>query len=117
MSDSVLSTYREGRELVKAGELAEAAEKWRTAADQAKDAGALWFLYQIARMWAHARRWDDADKAFQLAVDAATDAGPVVSTQLFSSWGDTYWNRSDWNNAESCNQRSVAEAQKLKTKT
>jgi len=113
MSDSVLSTYREGQEFVKAGKFAEAAEKWRTAADQAKDARALWFLYQIASMWVDERRWDEADKAYQQAVEAATDEGPVVRTQLLSSWGNTYRNRSDWNNAEACYQRSVAEAQRL----
>lgn len=113
LPEARLRIYLQAQEMASVGKLEEAAEKWRTAAAQVKDASALWFLYQIASMWADARRWDEADKAYQQAVEAATDASPVVRTQLFSSWAVTYRNRSDWNNAEACYQRSVAEAQKL----
>jgi CHAT domain-containing protein/tetratricopeptide (TPR) repeat protein len=117
ISGSLLSLYRQGQEMARAGKLAEAAETWKTAADQAKDSTVIWFLYRTASMWAYARQWEAADKAYQEAVTAATEAGPAVCAQLFQSWADSYKSRSDWKNAEALDRRSLEESKKIKAES
>jgi len=44
---------------------------------------------------------EEADDAYQSAVQQAEKAGSMISGQLLQSWAKAYVSRSDWANAES----------------
>jgi CHAT domain-containing protein/Tfp pilus assembly protein PilF len=109
----LLNSYLEGLELAKAGKLAQAVEHWR-AEEQNFHTGWLrtWFLFHIAESLADAKRWQEADRAYQEAVDIeASDA--VVAEQILRVWGKRFFQRNDMDRAEKRYREALAQSRTL----
>ena len=98
-SEALVTVYREGQELA-AGKLNEAAERWRMVAGQINTSNPqrlrAWLFFHIAEMQTEGRHWQEADEAYQEAVQSGTNAGPGVESQILRAWGRTFEQRSDW---------------------
>jgi len=116
MSDAVLLLYRQGQQLAETGKLAQAADGWKKAVGQAEGVAAIWFFYHVAGMWADARRWDEADKAYQEALETTPHAAALIRSFLLLSWADVCRGRGDWKKAVAYYQSVIAENQKLGAK-
>lgn len=91
---------------------ADAADRWRSAAVQAKHTGedrlGIWFLSRAAGALAEARQWPQADALHGEAVDQATSPGETkITAQLLRTWGQTFQQRGSWNQAEDLYRRSL----------
>jgi len=113
----LISLYREGRELVQAGKLADAGVQWQAAAAEGKEYSCSWlrpwFLYRAAEMFAHAQEWQDADRLFKEAIGQAEQASPDDRAQLLKALSRNYEQQSDLPNAEKYQQLALDELQKL----
>jgi len=117
LAGTLLSIYREGRELEKADNATMAAERWRVAASQAHTDNrpwlSSWFLWQAAKLWAAKQQWKEADAAYAEAIQGAAKSGPWIKVQILRAWATIYYQRSDWANTEKCFQQSIIEGNKL----
>jgi len=115
LAESLLTIYREARELEKANK-PEAIARMRAAAAQARtDSQAWlssWLLLQAAQSATTKHQWKEADAAYAEAVQQA-ESSPQIKTQLLRAWAKAYQQRSDWVNAEKHYQESLAESKKL----
>jgi len=113
----ILSLYQQGQQLASAGKLTEAAEHWRSAAQQIDSSQPgyvrIWLLLHIADTFSEARRWKEADAAYQEAIPEAEGAGPEIKAQLFRAWAKTFEQRVDWANAQKHYLEAAAESRKL----
>lgn len=112
----LLGIYQQGQELSVAGKFREAAARWREGAVEAKSNPAEsigpWLLFHAADMLAKQSQFDDADDAYQQAVQMAEKTDSQVVAQLCQAWADSFRQRSDWDHAEKYYQQAVAEAGK-----
>ncbi len=99
----LLAMYLEGQKLADSGMLIEASERWKAAARQVGDTGpawlASWLAFHAAETLADSRQSKDADNAYQEAIQKASNAGPVIKSQLFRAWGIQCEQRGDLDNA------------------
>src|SRR5215468_749598 len=120
-SEPVLSMYREGQELVTAGKLIEAADRWRMAATSVQEYGiawlAPWFLSRAAPVLFDAEQWNRVEKAYQEATETTPGPGAIVKGELFRQWAAAFNYRDDLINAEKYYHEALLEWQKLGTKT
>src|SRR5579859_330978 len=114
---NLLSLYQQGQELAKAGNVAQAAERWRAAASQLDPSAPawlhLWLLLHVADAFAEARQWKEADAAYQELIAQGEEAGPAIKAQLFRAWARTSEQQADWPNVEKHDQDAAQENQKL----
>lgn len=109
----LLALYRSGQELAKDGKIIEATERWRTEGESIRTSPSMtpwlssWFYFHAAEVLADARKWQEADVAFQDAIQRSSGSGPAIVTQLFHTWGVTYSRRNNWDAAEKYYLRAV----------
>jgi CHAT domain-containing protein/Tfp pilus assembly protein PilF len=113
---NLLSVYREGQELVKAGKLSEAVERWQSAAVEAHKSPSTWlsawlFFYSAGQL-ADAKESKEADDAYQKAVQQI-GISALVEAQLLRAWAADYRGRGDLPSAEKYFQQAATESQKL----
>ena len=112
---TLLSTYREGQDLANAGKLPEAVERWRMGARQIQQSQnkwvGPWFLFHSAEALAAAHLWKEADRAYQGALDAASE--PIEVAQVLRRRGRLFQQQHEWDQAEKYYRQALAEARKL----
>ncbi len=109
--EPLLAVYRQGRDRIAAGDLAEGIGDWRSAveaADRRQDSlRAAWLQSRLARELAGAARWAEADEAWERAVARLEPPGPAAA-QLLRQWGESFQRRNLWDRAEECYRRALA---------
>jgi CHAT domain-containing protein/tetratricopeptide (TPR) repeat protein len=95
--EGALSAYQEGA-AVAATSPADAATRWRAAADAAP-AHAAWLLFTAAQAYVRSGSWDAADATFGEALGRAGDAG-AATVAIRKAWADAYLRRSQWTQAQ-----------------
>jgi CHAT domain-containing protein/Tfp pilus assembly protein PilF len=99
----IRSLYEQGQALAKAGKLTQAAERWRTAAQNPGTPKPswlhVWLLSHVADVFTQANQWKDADVAYESALQQVGATG-AIKLQLLRTWAKSYELRSDWANAE-----------------
>jgi len=119
--EPLLSIYRQGEELVAAGKLTEATERFREAAAtaQAGETSWLgpWLLSHAGKTLLRAHQWELSYAVYREAIAQATNAGPVVRTELFRQWASGFAGRQDLASATKYYQDVLREARKLGRKT
>ena len=117
LPEPLLSAYRQGRELAAAHKLADAAGRWRAAAEKAQNLQppwlASWFLSKAAEMLAEAQTWKEADAAYQQALDLAAETGPAIMSQLLEQRAKALQRRQEWSTAEKYHLLALTERRKL----
>ena len=112
LSQHLLTLYQEGAERAAARDLETTAESWLKAVDEATRGDdrqrAAWFLGELGRVRATARRWGDADQAYGDALQRIEAGG--MSAHLLREWGATFVRRELWDRAESCYRQALAMA-------
>lgn len=115
--EPILSIYQEGEELAKARKLAEAAGRWRLAAETARSLQpsllAPWLLSRAGGLLAEAQLWKEADLAYKEALDLSQDKGAWIASQLLEQWAKAFERRHDWSAAERCHLQALEERRKL----
>src|SRR6266852_7034411 len=105
-----------GQKLVAAGNIQDAAQYWRSAAQAMQDSQpawlAPWFLYYAGELLADARQWKEADAAYEDAVEKSERVGPAIKLQLLRAWAARFEQRADWANAERRYQEAAGESKK-----
>jgi len=109
----LLDSYQEGQQLLTAGKLAEAAECWRVLASHSDGSVPVWLLVHTGEKFATEHQWKEADGAYQDAIAQARGAGRNITTILYRIWAQTFYQRSDWTNAEKNMQQAIVESRKL----
>lgn len=114
LSPALLALYTEAREQMAKGHLAEAAAAWRAAAQRAQEGGAdraghlgAWFLSTLARAYADAGSWPEADAAFRAATDLLASPSPDLSQRL-QDWGTRLLELNRWAEAAERFERALA---------
>ena len=114
LQGTLLSLYREGQELARSGNLPEAVKRWQSCAaraqSQRRGAGS-WFLFQAAEAWARARKWTEADSAYQAALDSA--GSPVEVAQVLRRQANVFQQQHEWDKAEKYYRQALDEDAKL----
>lgn len=86
-SEPILSIYLQGEELLAAGKLAEATERFRAAAAIAQESDAVWIgpwlLSHAGKLLFVAQQWDLSDAVYDQAIVQAANATPLVRAELF----------------------------------
>jgi tetratricopeptide (TPR) repeat protein len=59
-----------------------------------------WILSYAATTFARAHQWDETDRTFRDALEAATPGRPRVTLSILLSWSSTWRARHNWNGAE-----------------
>ncbi len=114
-AEGLLAVYSEGKELAGAGRIAEAAERWRSAAVAAAVQSrqlSAWLLFCTAELLREAQQWKEADDAYQQALAQASASAPRNEAFLLLAWGSSFVGRSDWDNAERHYQQAITESRK-----
>jgi tetratricopeptide (TPR) repeat protein len=112
----LLSVYQEGQELAKAGNLIEAAERWRAAAGKVNASATprlrLWLLLHAADTLAVGRQWKEADAAYEDVIQKSAGAGLEIRMHLLRNWAKAFEQRADSASAEKYYQQAAEEYQK-----
>jgi CHAT domain-containing protein/Tfp pilus assembly protein PilF len=107
----LLALYEQGRQRIAAGEVDAGAALWRSAlkslARQDLPEAASWLESRLARAFSAARRWPEADAAWERAASRLEARGAAGATQILRAWGETLQLRNDWDRAESCYRRAL----------
>lgn len=113
LSPHLLALYREGAERFAVREPERGAESWLAGMREATRAEdkprAVWFLGEFARALGQARRWPEADAAYERAIHRAQGSGQEAPLQR--EWGTTLIRRGEWGRAEGCFRQALALAQ------
>ena len=116
LAGTLLSVYREARELEKANK-ASAAGRWHAAAMQVNSGDhpglASWFLLQEAKLWTEKKQWNEADAAYAEAIHHVEQGEPMIQARLLRTWAGSYQQRSDWVNATKYYHESITACQKV----
>jgi CHAT domain-containing protein/Tfp pilus assembly protein PilF len=103
LPEVLLKIYSEGQGLAKENKLAEAAQRWHTAADKAKGLQCFWLgswlLFHGAERLARVRQWKESDILYREALDSAPQAPPEMRAILLRGWAQAFRARGDWPNA------------------
>jgi CHAT domain-containing protein/Tfp pilus assembly protein PilF len=120
-SGPLLSIYRRDEELVAAGNLNEATDRFRAAAATAQAGEPLWLgpwlLSHAGKILFGARQWELSDAVYQEAIAQAADAGPVVRAEIFRQRAAGFEVRQDLSNAAKYYRDVLHESEKLGRKT
>ena len=97
-----LALYTEGREFLAAEEYAKGVQRWLRLRNRLVESGdetaALWTALRIAKAWAAARRWEDAEAAYGAALAEAP--GPRARIALWDARARTYRDQNAFDQAE-----------------
>jgi CHAT domain-containing protein/Tfp pilus assembly protein PilF len=114
LPDSLLTLYQDSQHLAKAGKLAEAAQRWRTSADE----GGLrcswlssWLLSHAAEMFAGSQQWGKSDALYEEAIQRSENLGPNIKGQLLQAQVGTFQQRSDWPDVVKYGKQALAQSQ------
>ena len=103
-SESLRTVYREGRQLARSGDLLQAVERWRIAANEVREPSSAWIrswlFSRAAELFARARRWKEADDLYQSAIEPREGVSLAIRADLLEDWAKTLDDRRDWANAE-----------------
>jgi len=117
LPNSIFSAYLLGRDQIKAGKLADAGEKWRTAKIEVGKyrCGWLssWFSFDVAKTADETSQWAVVDGFY--AISGATHAGVEVRAILLHEWASSFYRRGDLSNAEKYYQQELVEREKEST--
>src|SRR5262249_41476892 len=100
---SIESLYDEGLALVQSGKAADAAQRWRAAAQTPTEAPRwlpAWLLARAGEQLADARLWKASDEAYGQALQSAQGAGPIALTQLLRAWAEASLSHGDTEGGE-----------------
>jgi CHAT domain-containing protein/Tfp pilus assembly protein PilF len=121
LPSALLAIYREGQDLVKAGKLNEAAERWRVAAAEGRKLQCSWLspwlLFQAAEVFTSARQWKDSDSFYQEAIREAAGASPAERAQLLQGLAQAFELQNDSANAEKYRQEALKDIQQAGPET
>ncbi|HEY6252682.1 MAG TPA: CHAT domain-containing protein [Candidatus Angelobacter sp.] len=113
LTGDLLAIYLNGQDLAKDGKIIEAAGRWRTEGESVRTSPSIpswlisWFYFHAAEVLANARKWQEADVAFQETIQRSSGSDPAIMTQLSHTWGVTYSRRNNWDAAEKYYLRAV----------
>jgi CHAT domain-containing protein/Tfp pilus assembly protein PilF len=111
-SGSALEPYLAGAQLLKAGKYADAGLAWQRAAQDSLGQDSVWLIGLAANSFVRAQRWDEADRAFAAAL--MSDPTPVAARfKLEQSWGQSWFQRGQWDTARTHYEIALAEARRL----
>jgi CHAT domain-containing protein/Tfp pilus assembly protein PilF len=97
--------------LAEQGNLGGAAQVWEALADQNLGLSLqTWLLFSAADLYGDSRQWERADVYYQRAVASSTK--PKILAQVLKAWGETFWRRNRWDEAEERFQSALLEAGK-----
>jgi tetratricopeptide (TPR) repeat protein len=117
LPEDLLNIYSEGQGLAKENKLTEAAQRWRTVADQSKGLQCSWLvswmLFHSADRLARVRQWKESDVLYREALDSAPQAPPKMRAILLRGWAQTFRARGDWPNALQYENQALEESRKL----
>jgi CHAT domain-containing protein/Tfp pilus assembly protein PilF len=116
LPDALLTKYSELQNLVKAGKFEGAVPGWQSIAVEARkrpcDWLSTWLLFHAAGKLAEERSWKHSDVLYQVAKDSAQSVRREARIQLLRAWARTFYQRSDYANAERLYQQAAEENQK-----
>ncbi len=101
----LLAAYRNGQQLASAGRIVEATAQWKAEGADIQTPSSMrswlsaWFYAHAADVLAGAQKWQEAEVAYQEAIQRASGASPEIVSQLLDSWALIYRKRDDWNTA------------------
>jgi CHAT domain-containing protein/tetratricopeptide (TPR) repeat protein len=114
----------ESRPILPAGltDLAAAERSWQSAVDSAQAAGdgrlAAWLLHRLARAFAAAGKWPEADAAYGKALAILEQASDnTAAADLIRGWGKTFERRGAWDAAVERYQQALAIDRKQEPKS
>ncbi len=114
--DSLQSKYDEGLSLFTKHMYPSALDCWHELANQAPPSWLQpWLSLRAAEFFAEARVWQRADVNYQKAADLASEArggGSLVLAEILYAWGEAFWQRSDWEQAERRYRKALAEVER-----
>lgn len=95
LSAQSLAAYEEGKDLLEKKDLTNAVAAWRTLAAEADRKAeretAAWLNARIAQAFSEARKWEEAQKAYDEALGQAREAGNLMAVaQLWDAKGTAY---------------------------
>jgi CHAT domain-containing protein/Tfp pilus assembly protein PilF len=102
LPDALLVLYRQGQERIAAGELAPGAERWRSAVEAARGKDPLraaWLASRLAGEFAGAKRWPEADAAWESALQLLKGGSKPAAAQVLRDWSEAFQQRSAWDRA------------------
>jgi CHAT domain-containing protein/Tfp pilus assembly protein PilF len=112
LPEAILAVFAEARRLAESGKREEAADRWLQTANSAASAESPWLrpwlMLQAATEWANARKWNESDKAFQLAIEQAPGAGKTVEVQIWMARAARFEQRGDLKSAEGVYQNALS---------
>lgn len=113
LTGSLLRIYRAGQDLARAGQVDDAAARWREAAAESQKYQcsllSSWFSFHAAEALANARRWKDSDALYQEAIAQAAGTSSQVRAQLLQTLARAFEQQSDYANGERYQQEALNE--------
>jgi CHAT domain-containing protein/Tfp pilus assembly protein PilF len=104
--------YEKGREKMNDNDLDGGEALWKSVADtlaaEGDAAGSAWVSWNTAEAFSRARRWPDADAAYERALSVLAGGSDLFSqVRILSSWGSSAVQRSAWDRALDLLKRSL----------
>ena len=114
MAAEMLGDYARGKELIEAEDFEAGIDLWHTVAGTAEDQVAdrhlrCWLLLRIGISWAQARQWEQAQRVYRSALEAAQDH--LAKVVIWQAIGDAYKKVSKFEAAR----RAYGSAQEIQT--
>ena len=116
LPEDLLRIYSEGQGLAKENKLTEAAQRWRTVADQSRGLQCSWLgswmLFHSADRLARMRQWKESDVLYRESLDSAPQASPEMRAILLRGWAQAFRARGDWPNALQYEEQALEESRR-----
>jgi CHAT domain-containing protein len=117
LSGDLLTAYQQSQKLRKAGAIVQAASQLAALAGRPETSNPNWlrpWLLSRAADWlSDAKKWKEADAAYEKALHLAPAAGPNITASLWRDWGEWLANRNEQTRAAESYARSIAASEKL----
>ncbi len=111
LEPDLLALYEQGRQRIASGDLDAGAALWRSAIESLERQAALqqasWLEGQLAKAFAAAGRWPEADAAWERAALRVEPQWAPAAVQILRAWGEALQQRSAWDRAEACYRRAL----------
>jgi CHAT domain-containing protein/Tfp pilus assembly protein PilF len=111
LEPDLLALYEQGRQRIASGDLDAGAALWRSAIESLERQAALqqasWLEGQLAKAFAAAGRWPEADAAWERAALRVEPQWASAAVQILRAWGEALQQRSAWDRAEACYRRAL----------
>ena len=106
------SAYEEGLSLFNRHLFAAASDRWHDLGSQGPRWFEPWLALRAAEMFTESKLWPEADRNYKRAVDLADGAGREVLSDILCAWGEAFFQRSEWEEAEHCYRQALSEAER-----